>query len=208
MKKIGEYLKARREAKDMSFRDAAKATGISHVHVKDIEDGKTMPTFDKVMKLLKAYHADVQEFLQETGYLPPNIEPAPLGKLRKIPIISWVMAGKWEAVCDHLQPGEAEEWIEIDVKGSNVFAVRVKGDSMIPEFNEGEIAVINPHLEVRSGDYVVVKNDDEEATFKQFKVYGDTTILHPLNPKYPDIVLKKGERYHIVGKVVKKVKVY
>jgi len=77
-----------------------------------------------------------------------------------------------------------------------------------PEFNEGEIAIINPHLEVRSGDYVVVKNDEDEATFKQFKKYGETAILHPLNPKYPDIVMKKRAKYRIVGKVVRKVKIY
>ncbi len=47
-----------------------------------------------------------------------------------------------------------------------------------------------------------------EATFKQFKHYVDTTILHPLNPRYPDIELREGEKYHIIGKVVKKVKVY
>jgi len=28
-----------------------------------------------------------------------------------------------------------------------------------------------------------------EATFKQLK-YGETTVLHPLNPKYPNIELK------------------
>lgn len=44
-----------------------------------------------------------------------------------------------------------------------------------------------------ANDYVVVKNDEDEATFKQLKIYGETTVLHPLNPKYPDIELKKGE---------------
>lgn len=208
MKKIGQYLKEKREGREMSFRDAAKATGISHVHVKDIEDGKTMPTFDKVMKILKTYNAEVQEFLQETGYLPPNIEPTPLGKFRKIPIISWGTAGKWEAVCYNFQPGDAEEWIEVDIKGPNVFAVRVKDDSMIPEFNEGEIAIIDPHVKVKSGDYLIVKKDKEEATLTQLKKYGDNAIFHPLNPKYPDIVIKKGDKYHIVGKVVMKEKIY
>jgi len=40
------------------------------------------------------------------------------------------------------------------------------------------------------------------------KKYGDTIILHPLNPKYPDIELKKGNKYRIVGKVVEKKKKY
>ncbi len=59
-----------------------------------------------------------------------------------------------------------------------------------------------------SGDYVVAKNDEEETTFKQLKIYSETTVLHPLNPKYPNIELKKGDKYHIVGKVAKKVEVY
>ncbi len=80
---------------------------------------------------------------------------------------------------------------------------------MEPEFTEGEILVVNPHIEAKPGDYVIVENDDsEEATFKQLKKYGRTTILHPLNPKYADIELKKGNRYRVVGKVVKKEKKY
>ncbi len=50
--------------------------------------------------------------------------------------------------------------------------------------------------------------DNGEATFKQLRIYGDTKVLHPLNPKYPDIELKKGDRYNIVGKIVEKKKRY
>jgi len=64
----------------------------------------------------------------------------------------------------------------------------------------------NPHVEAKSGDYVIVKNNDDEATFKQLKVYGETTVLLPLNPNYPDIELKKGQRYQIVGSVVKQTR--
>lgn len=53
-----------------------------------------------------------------------------------------------------------------------------------------------------SGDYVVAKNDENEATFKQHKKVNDTRILHPLNPKYPDIVLNKEIEYKIVGVVM------
>lgn len=66
----------------------------------------------------------------------------------------------------------------------------------------------NSYLETKPGAYVIAKNDKEEATFKQLKRYGEMTILHPLNPKYPDIELKKGARYHIVRKIVEKKKRY
>jgi SOS-response transcriptional repressor LexA len=160
------------------------------------------------MKILSALNADVQEFLQETGFLPTNVEPVAARKTRPVPVISWVMAGKWNEVRDTFQSRDADEWIETEAKGKSVFVLRVKGDSMEPEFKEGEIVIINPHVEAKTGDYVIVKNDGDEATFKQLRLYGETTVLHPLNPKCPDIALKKGDRYHIVGKVVEEQKRY
>lgn len=79
---------------------------------------------------------------------------------------------------------------------------------MEPEFNEGDIIIISPHDKAMSGDYVVAKNDEEEATFKQYKRFDNTRILHPLNPKYPDIVLNKDLEYRIVGVVMEKKKRY
>ncbi len=161
------------------------------------------------MKILKALHVDLQEFLQETGYMHVNIAPAALGKMRKVPIVSWVMAGKWQDVCDNFQPGDVEEWTESDVKGKNIFALRIKGDSMEPEFVAGDVVIINPHVEPKPTDFVIVKNDDNgEATFKQLRKYGDPVVLHPLNSKYEDIELTARSKYRIVGKVVKKEKRY
>lgn len=125
-----------------------------------------------------------------------------------MPVISWVMAGKWHEVCDAFQPGDAEEWTESDAKGQYVFALRVRGDSMEPEFREGDIIIVNPHVEAKPGDYVIVKNDAFEVTFKQLKKYGDTPVLHPLDPKYKDIELSEKHQYAIVGKVVEKKKRY
>lgn len=79
---------------------------------------------------------------------------------------------------------------------------------MVPEFVNGDIIIVNPHMEAKPGDYVIVKNDNGEATFKQLRKYGDTLVLHPLNSKYEDIELKKDIIYRIVGKVVKKEKRY
>ncbi len=79
---------------DTELRFSGAAARLSYVHVKEIEDGVTTPSFDKVMRLVKAYHADLQDFLRATGYLPKNTEAAPLGKMRRIPFISWVAAGR------------------------------------------------------------------------------------------------------------------
>ena len=47
-----------------------------------------------------------------------------------------------------------------------------------------------------------------EVTFKQLKKYGRTRVLHPLNPKYDDIELKKDTEYRVVGVVIEKKKRY
>jgi SOS-response transcriptional repressor LexA len=244
MNKLGKYLRKKRDEADLSLREASKLAGVSHTHIMEIEDGKKAPTFDKVMMLLRSYHADVQDFLRETGFLPKLVEPAAIGTMKKIPVLDWVAAGKWSQSGDSFHTEEAIEWLESDihpvrdetrsgavlkkgisskrgteysegytalsngVKGSHLFALRVKGDSMEPEFNEGDIIIVSPTSKAVTGDYVVAKNDEEEATFKQFKRFDNTRILHPLNPKYPDIVLNKDIQYRIVGVVMEKKKRY
>ncbi len=103
---------------------------------------------------------------------------------------------------------DSTEWIEGDIKGANNFSLGVKGDSMEPEFNEGDIIIVSPTAKAVTGDYVVAKNDEEEATFKQYKRFDNTRVLHPLNPKYPDIVLNKDLEYRIVSVVMEKKKRY
>ena len=205
---MGQYFKIRREEKGLSARAVAKKAGISDAHVSHIEHNRRNPTFDVMMKILKALDVDAKEFLVETGYTTRG-QNKKIERGQVIPVISWISAGAWNTATDPYEPGDAEEWIESEVKGTNIFALRIKGDSMEPEFIEGEILVIDPHIETKPGDYVIAKNDDNnEATFKQLKRYGRTTVLHPLNPKYPDIELKKRNGYRIIGKVVKKEKKY
>jgi transcriptional regulator with XRE-family HTH domain len=62
MRKLGEFMKESREAMDLSLRDASKLSGISHTHIRDIEDGRSTPSFEMVMKFLKAYMVDIFRF--------------------------------------------------------------------------------------------------------------------------------------------------
>jgi len=196
---VGKYLRKKRDEAELSLREASKLAHVSHTHIMDIEEGKRSPTFDKVMSILKAYRADALDFLYETGYLPKNVEPAATGKMRRIPVVSWVTAGKRAETGESFHKEEVLEWIASDVNGENNFALRVKGDSMEPEFKEGDMLIISFAAKAVNGDYVVAKNSEEEATFRQYKQYNSTKILHPLNPKYADIVLNKNWEYRIVA---------
>lgn len=173
-------MREKREAMGLSLRDASKLLGISHTHIRDIEDGRSIPSFQMVMKFLKASTVAIEEFLKQTGYLPPHGEPERVRESKRIPIISWTQAGSWQQICDTSHYGDYGEYVETDAKG--IFALMVRGESMETEFHEGDIIVINPYLKPEHNDYVVVCNEEGEATFKQLKQYGRARVLHPHKP--------------------------
>jgi len=164
------------------------------------------------------YHDPSEYFGPLEGMKWDNIELAKAGHAQAVPVVGRVEAGGFQAALDGDQPaGIADEYVYTDNRGRGILALQVTNDSMAPEFNEGEIVLVNPHLDTHSGDYVIARiDDDDEATFKQLvlktrTVKGKTEmgmILHPLNPKYADIEIADPSRIRIVGKVVEKKKLY
>lgn len=137
-----------------------------------------------------------------------NVSLVDLGSQRRVPVISWVQAGDF--VDSHCQttPGYADEWIDTSATSSNhAFALRVQGDSMEPEFLQDDIVVVDPDRSPLSASYIIAKNGDGEATFKQLIIDGGSVFLKPLNDRYP-IKDVTGKEVHIVGVVVEKRKRY
>lgn len=66
---------------------------------------------------------------------------------------------------------------------AEAFALMVLGDSMEPEFLEGEIIVIEPSGYATDGSYVLAQLDGEWI-FRQLLRNGDAWRLAPLNPRY------------------------
>ncbi|HQS99189.1 MAG: phage repressor protein [Hydrogenophilales bacterium 16-64-46] len=70
--------------------------------------------------------------------------------------------------------------------GSEPYALMVLGDSMLPEFEEGEIIVVEPSGLVKDGSYVVAYVNNEYI-FRQVVKHEEGWMLKPLNPIYPNI---------------------
>jgi len=125
-----------------------------------------------------------------------------------VPVLTWVQAGALRSAVD-LYPyaGAAEEYITASLRGEHCFALRVRGDSMLPDFHEGDTIVVDPDLCPRSGDFVVAVVDATgEATFKRYQKKKDGEVLMPLNSDYAPIVLQPQHR--LVGKVVRLIRTY
>ena len=72
--------------------------------------------------------------------------------------------------------------------GGEPYALMVLGDSMAPEFVEGEIIVVEPEGLARDGAFVVAEVAGEPI-FRALARRGDGWQLCPLNPAYPAIDL-------------------
>ena len=125
-----------------------------------------------------------------------------------VPVLSWVQAGALRSAED-LYPyaGAAEDYVAVSLRGRHCFALRVRGESMLPDFREGDMIVVDPDLVPRSGDFVVAVVDaTDEATFKRYQKKKDGQVLMPVNPDYAPIVLQAQHR--LVGKVVRLIRNY
>ena len=153
--------------------------------------------------LFTAYHQKAPSEFKEY-FESKVIREAPVSS-NKVPVLTWVQAGGFNSGEDQYPyPGVADEYIETELQGKYLFAMRVKGDSMEPLFFDGEVILIDPEVQPQPGDYVIIKKDEEESTFKQLKKYRGVWVMHPLNAKYEDQEMSKEMR--VVGKVIRKQK--
>jgi len=72
--------------------------------------------------------------------------------------------------------------------GGEPFALMVLGDSMLPEFEHGDVVVIEPDGLATDGSYVLA-HCDGEWVFRQLRRSGGGWRLQALNPAYPGIGL-------------------
>ncbi len=82
--------------------------------------------------------------------------------------------------------------------GAEPYALMVLGDSMAPEFEHGEIIVVEPEGLAHDGSYVIaylpwVEPEDERTIFRQLVKHPEGWMLKPLNPLYPNIPIDSVE---------------
>lgn len=112
--------------------------------------------------------------------------------VRRVPVISWIQAGIWTEIVNTFAPGDADDWlITSDRVSDKSFVLKIRGNSMEPDFKEGDTVVIDPNVTPRPGSFVAARNGRQEATFKKYRprsvdlVGNEIFELVPLNEDYP-----------------------
>ncbi|AWK84057.1 helix-turn-helix domain-containing protein [Photobacterium damselae] len=215
---FGQRLKNRREELKITQEKLAFLTGITRVGITKIELDQTKNArADTLIALSKALNCNpewlltgkqskelLQKIQRETH---SNIEFGPQIH-RYVPEINWVQAGEWTETIDDIKDGPMHP---CPAKCSNrTFALRIKGDSMEPRFEEGDLIFVDPdQLDPPTGKYIVAQLEgSSEATFKQLQITDGQKMLKALNPNYPSDMryLKIDSNCKIIGTVVSHVK--
>lgn len=95
---------------------------------------------------------------------------------------------------------------------SEVFALKIKDDSMVPEIRVNDVVVIAPAILPTPGDYVAVKIKNKlEVVVCQYKKLSYTSSefeLLTLNDNWPNIKVNENIEVVIVGKIVQNIRTY
>ena len=93
------------------------------------------------------------------------------------------------------------ERIELPVDVDADFVIPIKGDSMEPDYQDGDLVFIQTSVDLNDG-VIGVFNYNGEAYIKQLVIDEDQAYLHSLNPEYKDMPITPETDFRIIGEVV------
>jgi len=179
-----------RTGKSPSLRQAAAKMGVSHA---------------AISQLIKAL--EEKEIIKRDGYYSRTIhllnrarETAGVMRWIEVPIIGNIAAG--------LPLYAQQEWagsVVIDAavyRGLNLFALKVKGESMINvAILDGDLVICEPRQYAENGEIIVALVNQEEATVKRFFRRKGHIELRPENQAYKSMTYAFNEVL-VQGKVI------
>jgi len=192
--------------------DLARAASVSGVAAGKWIHGESQPKAQK-LKLIASFLGVSDDWLLtgkgQEDHFDNNIDLSKKISIegRPVPVISWVAAGSFSPVDTVIHDTEVDEWLPPNKDcGKNGYGLRVTGMSMSPHFLPDDRIYVNPDIQtfdLHTNNLVIVAcAGDSEATFKKLIIEGNDKYLQPLNPNWPDQIIKLSEDCRLVGKVV------
>ena len=195
---VGQRIFKIRKKKKITRKQIADFLDVHETTIKRYEDGTTkkIPT-EVVEKIAKFLNVSI-DYL--TGW---EYEPQPTQGLQ-IPVLGTVAAGiPISAVEDIL---DYEEIPSSWQSQGEFFGLRIKGDSMEPRMESGDVVIVKQQSDANSGDTVIVLVNGDDATCKKLQKTDNGIMLVPTNSKYPPMFYTNEEIQTkpvvILGKVI------
>lgn len=180
-KKLKYYLKLRNKTQ----LDLAKAIGVSNTTINNYVKGYNTPRMDKIDKIcnyLNIERSNLLEDKEENNNTSQGI---------KIPVLGTVAAGiPISAVEDIL---DYEEIPQSWQNQGEFFGLKIKGDSMKPDINDGDTVIVKQQSTANNGDVVIALVNGDDATCKKFEKLDNGIMLISNNSEYSPMYFSNEE---------------
>lgn len=203
-------IKRLREELNMTQQELADKLEGAKSTVAMYEKGDRKPSLEVLVKLSEIFNCSIDYLLGKTDVRKPVENINSSKRYYMCPVYGRISAG---------QPNWAEECIEgrfpIDVDLMNIinpeecFFLKVNGESMNKEIQNGAYALIRKTDFVENGDIAVVLVNGFDATLKKFSKQGDLIILEPMSndPSFTTQVYDKSTEVKVIGKYIGKMEI-
>lgn len=196
-REVVELVKKLTEEQNMSMSELGRRVGIAKSAISRYFNGTRELPLNKIGDFASVLHT-TPDYLLGIDYEPPK----PQGL--KIPVLGTVAAGiPISAVEDILDYEEVPQSWE---NQGEFFALKIKGDSMEPRMESGDVVIVKQQSDANSGDTVIVLVNGDDATCKKLQKTDNGIMLVSTNPKYPPMFYStediQTKPVVILGKVV------
>ena len=172
IKNLNEYL----DSFQMNQADLANRLSVNKSVVSSWLSGSRYPRMNTMEKIANIFNIEKSDLIEDKSEKGTTSHHA---KGIRIPVLGRVAAGiPIEAIED------IDEWEEIPeamAKNGEYFALRIKGESMSPKLQPGDIVIVKKQHDVDTGDTAIVLVNGNDATVKQIKKTEAGIMLVGLN---------------------------
>lgn len=223
---LGDNIREIRNENKISLNNLSRMTGISLGYLSDLENNKAKnPSVEKLTLIASILNVSVDLFFKNdiekwdnlidienikksaTIYDAINIDKS---NIINIPIVGTVRAGLPILAEDNVE-GYHPTLKSNLCNDKDYFYLKVQGDSMNQEFNDGSLLLIEKTPWVENGSIAVVLIDALDATVKRVIQNENMITLIPMstNPTHvPHMYDIKKDKIEIVGRVKEATKIY
>ena len=192
-KVMGDNIQYYMDLKGIERREFADAIGVPYSSLTDWINGNTYPRIDKIQKMADFFGIEKSDLVEQRN-----------STKRRVPVLGRVAAGiPLEMVEDVIDWEEVSDEI---MSLGNIFALKIKGDSMTPRIMDGDVVIICQQDDAENGDVVIATVNGDDATCKRLRKYKEGIELIPFNPSYSPMFFTNEEILEkpvkILGKVI------
>ena len=226
---IGENIKQYRLQNGWTQQELGAKIGISKNAIGNYEKGFRSPKKDTMFDLANAFNISIDDLFppiqKDSSSLTSSIQTIydELNPPRQVKVLNYAKMQLNEQVnevsevlqlysydyYDHpASAGTGQylndvrvEQIELPVDIDADFVIPIKGDSMEPDYHDGDLVFIQTSVDLNDG-VIGVFNYNGDAYIKQLVIDKDQAYLHSLNPAYKDMPITPETDFRIIGEVV------